>query len=87
MLKNQVTAGLILKLANNLFHTFQLRIEDRANLNYTYALVDSKTEYKLKKIPASFFLQTNNLTNTRYENFNGIELPRINFLMGCKFKL
>ncbi|MCE2963706.1 MAG: TonB-dependent receptor plug domain-containing protein [Chitinophagales bacterium] len=87
MLKNQVTAGIILKLSNNLFHTFQFRIEDRANINYTYAILDSKTEYKLKKIPASFYLQTNNLTNTRYENFNGIELPRINFLTGCKFKL
>lgn len=87
LLRHQLTSSLTLKLHNRLTHTFSLRVEERTNINYPYAILDSRTQYHFKGIPASLFIDIRNITDTDYEFFNGLPMPGIHFNSGLRFSL
>lgn len=87
ILKNQFIANLLLNYGRQFRHTFIVRYEQRSNLNYSYACIDTRLEYILRNIPISFYININNLTDTKYENFQGIPMPSVNYMAGIQFKI
>lgn len=86
-LKNQILTCLVLNYSPRITHSIHLRVEQRSNLNYTYAIMDSRIAYSMKNLNSSFYIHLNNITNTNYEYFSGIPMPKFNAMVGFQFKL